>query len=458
MPNTITADLALALKTLQDKQNHAACYQAAYDGENDLPVIADRLKSIFQGLKTEDVRQNWCHVVIEACADRITLNGFNTNDKAAQEALDTIIAQTDLLLEADDAHKHALITGAAYIVAWRDDATDDGSPIDVYFHEYGSAHVFYEAARPNVPRFACKWWYEDEADNGGIIYLKLYYKDGLYTYATNSKTKLQDAKPDAFELVEDGELPNPYNTIPVFELRPNRRYVKSDLHDVLPLQNAINMMFVNELVASEFNAVRQKYIISQADVSNLAIAPNTILNIPAGDGMGQATSVGEFSETNLSNFANGIMNKVQAIAAISRTPMHYFQTAGGTPSGEALIALEAPLNKKAQDRIDRFEVVWKRVASFLLLLSGLQVASEDIAPRFDKPETVQPRTAAEITQMDVKSGMPLAAALRLRGLDDAQIAQIEADKQHEQQANQAALGNALRNFNAGNTQGVQNGG
>lgn len=448
-------DLDRALLALQLKQNDCEYYEKAYAGSNELPWIADRLKTIFKGLNTTDIRQNWCSPVVDACADRITLQGFRVKDEGTQKLLDTIIAQTDLLLEADDAHRHALVTGESFIIAWKDDETAD---IDLYYHEAHQVYICYETHKPNIARYAAKWWMDtDDYEISGekikcYLYIKLYYADKLYCYKTKSKVvDIQGLKSESFELDgEYGEIDNTFNVVPVFALRPDRRKAVSDLKDVIPLQNAINMLFINEIVSGEFNAYNQKYIISNAsNIGALKSSPGAILDIPSADvGSGeQPTSVGEFAATDLANYSNSISTKVQAISAVSRTPLHYFIPGqGGVPSGEALIALEAPLNKKAQDRIDRFSVVWKKIAVFLLQLSGVVIAPEDVTVDFAKPETVQPRTVAEIRKMNVDAGIPLTSTLRLEGMEEAEIERIKAEKEESEEA---AISNAIRSFNAG---------
>ena len=47
---------------------------------------------------------------------------------------------------------------------------------------------------------------------------------------------------------------------------------------------------------------------------------------------------------------------------------------------ESLIVMEAPLNKKAQDRIDRFTPTWREAGAFLMQLAGQPVAENAITP------------------------------------------------------------------------------
>jgi hypothetical protein len=72
-----------------------------------------------------------------------------------------------------------------------------------------------------------------------------------------------------------------------------------------------------------------------------------IMDLAAGDAGTQPTSAGAFPAADLSNFLTAMDKLAASISAITSTPKHYFFDQGGQLSGEALIALEAPLNKKA---------------------------------------------------------------------------------------------------------------
>ena len=62
---------------------------------------------------------------------------------------------------------------------------------------------------------------------------------------------------------------NPYETIPVFHFRSNRRRVKSQLAIVVEVQDAVNKLLADMMVAAEFGAFPQRYVISAAGIANL---------------------------------------------------------------------------------------------------------------------------------------------------------------------------------------------
>ena len=96
--------------------------------------------------------------------------------------------------------------------------------------------------------------------------------------------------------------------------------------------------------------------------------------------------------------------------------------------------MEAPLNKRCSEHISQFEPVWKDIARFVMKIRGIPLERRDIIVTFEKPETVQPKTQAEIRQLGKSAGIPLNTLLRDEGKDEVWIEQMEKDKKSEQEA------------------------
>jgi len=452
-------DLELAFEMLTAKKPLYDKYFAYYDGKAPLIYSRERLRDIFASIDAR-FTQNWCAVVIDSLLERLNLMQFViAENEADTEFLNREWQLSDMALDADDAHLTALVTGEAYVIAWK----EEGEPATAYYNDPRNVHLFYSGDNPRRKRFACKWWIGDDDHR----YLTLYYPDRLEYYrSTNSIAKttvatgtlviandVQTAASFGEPLIAD----NPYGEIPVFHLRRESRTIKSELTNIIEIQDSINKLLSDMMVAAEYGAFKQRWVISQVDVrGKFKNSPDEIWAIPAGDGEGQQTSVGEFTPTELGNYLSAVEQMVQSVAVISRTPKHYFLAQGGDPSGEALIAMEAPLNKKAQKYIDRFSSTWRKVAQFMLKLEGKQIDELDITATFDRPETVQPMTNAVIRKTNVEAGIPLTTQLRDEGWTDAELDDMQEDKEAEQEANQARLGTALLNaqtrFDQGDTQ------
>lgn len=209
------------------------------------------------------------------------------------------------------------------------------------------------------------------------------------------------------------------------------------------------------MISSEFAAMRQRYIISNTDVEGLLKnAPNVIWDLPAGDGEGQDTEVGELEQYDPGVYLDPVDREVAAMGSITATPQHFFFKSGSSNiSGEALIALESPLNAKAQRRVDLFSPVWAETASFLLLLNGVDIAKEKILPVFNKVATVQPRTEAEIREINTRSGIPIEVSLAWEGRTETEIEKLKEVRAAARAEEAVGLGAALARIERERNQG-----
>ena len=419
-----TIDRAIdALNAKQGQLNHFFDY---YNGRAVVPLVSERLQEIYRNL-TFVIAENWSAVVVDSTTDRIELMGAKGGDEGITAELKAIIDEVELLVEADEAHQAAIVGGEAYVIVWKDPETDE---LECYYNDPRTCHIFYEANRPNVPRLAVKWW---DGDEDGLRHIKFYTKERLIEIALPFK---KEGQLNVAELEQISSDENPYGIIPVFHLRTKSRKSQSDLSNVMPIQDGINILLINMMVTAEFSAAPMKYVISNAEgIEDLVVAPNRIWNIPAGDGLpGTAgTQVGQFAASDLSNYLSAIAHGIDAISAISRTPRHYFYGSQLPPSGEALKTMEGPLVKKVKDRLQRFTPTWKRLIAFLYLLKTgetLELATLDIL--WADPETVQPQQAAQTETARAQAvaakealGVSPQQGLRELGYNDDVIAKMQ---------------------------------
>jgi hypothetical protein len=440
----MATDLQRAFDALLAKQ---ASYNQAfnyYDGDQPLMYTAKRLENIFRGLDAR-FTQNWCAVVIDSVKDRINLNSMRVPD-AFRSSWNEMWLESELSLESDECHESALVTGESFVIV-----DHDGQ---AYCNDPRLVTVFYDAEFPRVKSFGAKWW----VDDGAMLRMTLYYPNHLENYVSEKKAEQVMKFTDFVKMPgNDAEQINPLGTIPVFHFRLSRRAVKSDLKSVIPIQNGINKLLSDMMVAAEFGAFKQRWVISNMEMNGaLKNAPSEIWEVPAGDGIGQQTQVGQFDETPLENYLKAIEQSAMSVSSITRTPKHYFFSIGSNLSGESLLAMEAPLAKKAKDRIERFAPVWVDVASLMLHARGFIVSAQDriqMAAEYDKTDIMQPRTVAEAREINVRAGMPLETVLRDEGKSQDYIDQMLADKQDDAARQETSLATSLlsaqRRFNAG---------
>jgi hypothetical protein len=366
-----------------------------------------------------------------------------------QTCLETIWKDRHLNLESEEVHSNALITGESYLIIGLDDKNEP----EVYAQDPRLCHIEYAADNPNKKEFAAKWF--NGADGRGRV--TLYFEDRIeYFVAPKPLGDLETAR----GFIPDPDQPtasNTWKTIPVFHFRSHLRKVKSELRDIIPIQNHINMLIMNLAVCGEFNSFKQKWIISNASIQKMKNSPGSIWELPASDGMqgSQPTSVGQFEATDLNNYIQVIDELLNHMAAISRLPKHYLLKQGGDPSGAALDTMESPLVKKIMDRLDLFKPTWAEVASFLLKLSGFpDIKASCIEPQFNDPRSNQMLIEAQTVQAYVSAGLPINTTLRKYAgwtqVDFDMMARDRYEAQQRQETNLAtAMLNAASRFNSG---------
>lgn len=421
-------DLGRALAALHDKAVLYTDLWRYYDGDQPIMYSTAKMREMFKDIDVA-FRENWCAVVIDSVMERIHLDRFRFGaEKGLTEEFTQLFSATGMALDESDAHLAALVTGESFVIAWQEEGRE--LP-EVYYNDPRQCVMFYDPDNPRTRAFAAKWWDDAETHKRRVI---LYYADRIERYV--SRTPVYEgafkAAPDQFEA--DPELPivaNPWGEIPVFHFRRERRVIKSELANVIDLQNAVNKTLSDMMVVGEFTSFPQRYIIGNLSKdSKFKNGPNEIWVIPSGDSnMGeQPSQVGQFAAGSIDNYLKALDHFSASIAQITRIPKHYFMDVGREVSGQALLAMEAPLVKKAKRYIDRFSDTWQDVARFMARMAlNIDVPKSMIEPVFDDPETVQPVTRAEIRKVNVDAGLPLRTVLRDEGWDEEEIEQVSQD-------------------------------
>lgn len=466
MATQTNLDLAEAFDAIKNKQARYDLLYNYYGGLHPLKYSATRLKKAFERLDTY-FAENWVAVIVDSVLDRLSLRGFDVSgNDDAKAKLTEIFKDYNMELIADDIHEAATITGEGYIIALPnyDDETGeelDDTKYDIYFNDPRMCHVFYEFDSPNKKRFAAKIFAGDDR----FVRMALYYPDHFEYYKSNKQVKGKESifTATAASFQPDPDLPdepNDLNIIPVFHFSTGRISKRKDLGpSEISLQDAINKLLTDMLVSAEFNTFIQRVIISQSDPGNLQNEAGANWWIPAGDGKSQQTQVMELGGRSLDGFLNAIDKLATALAIISRTPKYYFFDQGRDPSGEALITMEAPLIKKVYKRIRSFSVEWQNFARYMLLLEGIKdIKRSQIIPSYDPPETVQPKTNADVVKVETDSGVPLVTSLRWHGKTDEQIKQMEDDQKKEQKNKSGLALDALNKLRQQDQNSNDNGG
>lgn len=439
------ADLKTAFDAIQAKRKGYSTRFDYYYGDQPVNYLHERVQEIFHGFET-NFTANWCAVVVDSVLDKLRLVGVTgpTHEGEGEDAdadgeppwrapANEIWRTNQLEIEAKLAHQYAAITGEAAIIVTPHEET--GEP-EIYANDPRLVHVAYDPNRPREIAWAGKFW-----EQGGRTFATLYYPDALeYYVAPKPWSDLQNVSSFVLDEEAGGAAKHDWGRVPVFHLCTGARLAYSDLDSVIPLQNAVNKLLADMMVAAEFGAFKQRFIISNGDImTQLKNAPNEIWDIPS-DPEGR-TQVGELSAADVTNYLEPIEHLINEIGGISRTPRHQFlHQAGGAPSGEALAREEAPLNAKAENRIAYFTPVWRDALGFALELAGEPQAAGVIEPQWAPVGALPPSAEAELVRTYTQAGMPLVSALRRAGMSEAVIEEVREEQEREALARRESLG------------------
>jgi hypothetical protein len=179
---------------------------------------------------------------------------------------------------------------------------------------------------------------------------------------------------------------------------------RSEIASIIPLNDAINKLVADMLIASEFGSYRQRWAtgievpIDEETGQELEPFKAAVDRLWIARGSGDINNppkFGEFEQTDLSSFTTAVELLVQHVASESRTPYHYFMQHGGQPpSGESLKSSETGLVAKTTRKQRLLGEGWEEVISlaFRQIGDSEKAAILDSETMWRDPES---RTEAE---------------------------------------------------------------
>lgn len=427
--------------------------QDYYDGIHPLAFASERFREAFGG-RLRAFSDNYCPLVVEAVEERLTVTGFRmgaAKDLDADQDAWRIWQTNGLDAKSELAHREALIKGCAYVIVspFTADLVDPQTPLITI---EDPMEVIVDCAPDNGRRRAAlKRWKDDDEFLRAVLWLpgELYRWRSATTYRGGAA---ENIRWNEYALPEDGDggFPirlftqggQPFNEIPVVPL-PNRPLrdgtFASEIAMVLPAQDAINKTAADLLIASEFAAYRQRYLLNL----DLEIDPDTQKpRVPFKVGVDQLLIVGSPDRTEdpnkppvevgswdvspLQPYIDSHERWVQSIATRTRTPAHYLLGSSGVfPSGESLKATETGLVAKARQKMRHFGEGWEEAIRLAFeVLDDPRSEVIDSETIWADPES---RTEAELADALVKRqsiGVPNEQLWEDAGYSPQQIARF----------------------------------
>jgi hypothetical protein len=422
---------------IEKQAARAARLEAYYTGDHPLPDLPEKAKDAFRRLLKQS-RANFTGLVVDATAERLQVDGFRFGgDRQGDTAASAIWQANGLDAESELAFTDATSLSSSFMFVWPNDARPEYPLITV---EHMS-QVAVECTPGNRRRriAGAKVWLDDWTGKMlATVYLPaspLEPNGAVYKYVS---AKPRDYGQTCAEIVwkprlvegEDWPLPNPFGErLSIVELpnRPNTlKGARSEIEDVLDIQDRIDKTIADRLIAQEYGAFAQKWVTGMEipeDEDGNPVAPFNVAIDRLLMAEEEGAKFGNFTATDLGPYITAAESDIMSLSSITKTPPHYLLNRSGQPvSGDALKAAEAGLIAKVRKRQRHYGEALEEVMRL-----AFDAAGDDRADDFGA-ETIwrnpEFRTEGETVDALVKMrtlGVPLEALWERWGATQEEI-------------------------------------
>jgi hypothetical protein len=411
------------LGALAGKQSQIRRCDAYYRGEHRMAFTTTQFREVFGHLFAA-FSDNWCDLIVDASAERLRVEGFRFGpDADADDAAWEIWQRNGMDAEADMAHTDSIKLGCTYALV----GPDDGGKATIQVEPADQAIVYVDPAQGRHRLAGLRYW----TDEWGTEHTVLYLPTELAWWRREG--------PHGRWETDVGSGRNELGVVPLIPL-PNaptlsNRQGRSDIERVMPLQDAVNKLCGDMIVASEFAAYPQRW----ATGIELPRHPETGEKM-APDYLGGANRVwgveednarfGNFQVSDLGIYTRAIEMLIQHVAAQTRTPPHYLLGSSGSfPSGESLKATETGLVAKVRRKQLSFGEGWEEAIRLAFSIEGnnTRAGITEVETIWANPES---RIVGETVDAAVKLtsiGVPRPAAWEYVGASPQQIARWKVE-------------------------------
>lgn len=375
-------DLKTAVETIKKRRPYIAQCEKYYAGRHDLNFATAKFRNAF-GQLFQAVSLNLIKLVTDAPSDKLTITDF-TVEASGRSGLGADLGEraweiwqrNRMDVAADLVHREALKTGDGYVIVW----PDDSGKATLYPQVSANMMVSYDAEQRGRIVYAAKVWETEE----GLYRLNIYYADRIERFISRNKSK--GMLPDAagfIEMSDDPVLENTYGIVPVFHFANMVDILgrgQAEAFDAIPIQQALNKLLCDMLVASEFGAFPQRWatgIETEYDSTGKAVTPFVAGTERLWTSEAPETKFGDFTTTDLRQFIDIKEGFKRDIAAITSTPLQYFMVSRNgeaAESGESRRRSESRFITKCEKKQTIFGHVWSDAISLALKIEGVSDA------------------------------------------------------------------------------------
>jgi hypothetical protein len=440
------------------QQAQYRAFREYYDGEH-ATQLTRRMAAFLQVKYGEEFNANFCPIVVDALAERLSVTGFEAADEDLLWewwGLNRMDGQQGIV------HTSGIRDGDVYVLVEWDN--EEGRPawyVEPAYDGREGVKVHYSKEQRGQVAYATKRWKvegEDPSNAGYKRRINAYFPDRIEKYVSNEQYFEGNWAP----YKEDGEeWPLPWVDeageplgVPIVHFKNKERgydWGRSELADVVPLQNAQNKVLIDLLAASDVTGFQNYWMIGD-DPSGLETTPGSWVfsTKPPSD-----VSVGVFPPADPKPLLDVLKELTLKVAQVTRTPISYFQASGQTVAEGTLKQQEAGLVARAENRQVYFGNAWEDVVKMSRRLNnafgpgGLD-PDAPVSAQWADPETRNEKELAETLAIKAeKLRVPIEQLWSEFGYSPEEIEAMQATEEYQariemQQAAMQGLGAAMR--------------
>ncbi|MFH8797064.1 phage portal protein [Streptomyces sp. NPDC017941] len=352
-----------------------------YRGKHPLRFASQEFAK-FHGERYRDFSDNWVQVVGDSPIERMAVTGFKAaGELEADKDLWEVWQVNGLDADSQLGFLGSVLAARSFVLVWGD--PDDPEMPVVTFEDAGQCIVAYEPGSRRHRRAALKRWQDGNQD-----FATLYLPHEVWKFerplARQDKSPQMADVDEAMRLwlppgeerrrsiwepreldTEPNPQPNPMGVVPMVEL-PNKPMLVdepiSDVAGVVPMQDAINLVWAQLFTASDAVSFPQRVIMGaeRPMIPKLNAAGEIIGKQPVDldkfqvDRVawitGKDARIDSWPAANLAMYTGIIEVAVGHLAAQTRTPQHYLIGKMANLAEGALLAAETGLVKRVDEK------------------------------------------------------------------------------------------------------------
>lgn len=450
-------DLVQAWHELEE---HCPGYRLAreqYEGEVGEVFHSTHIRKLIEATG-QDYQFRLITTPVDALADRVIIKSVTGSNDSVSQLLADVWEANDLKVWMPHTLKQTFMYGDTYLSVWPVDPEDPDADeatkavgVEVVYHDPENTRIIYDDQTQRRKQLVITRW-----RNGKDSWrANLVYPDRIERWVSNTKAPSQPS--DWTEFLDEGEQLTSWaqetdlGEINFFHFRTALPYGVPEHEAGYGCQNAITKMLVTQINVADSAGWPERYKLTDSgaeldtagdtpDWDDDADAHSTDLTgaRPAGvssslrSGPGTihtfngVKSVGEFAAAQPGTFLDPAHFYIKLMATLTKTPLYAFDPSGDMPSGESLKTADAPLTRKANNRVLLLTGPQVELHEYILRLKGLK--SETINVQWMPTETAVGTDDWAVIQAKQDAGVPQDVTLTEAGYDPVRVQRWMSDQ------------------------------